>query len=536
MTLQIFLATVSMISLLPLVYSILSTILTFKRTLDGPNVQNCSCAKCLTRKDAYHLKQKKNNYNRRFLIKIVFAVLLGFVLYWSINEVQDKEFKIDFKNFDPYEILDVSYTADVKEIKRAFRKLARKYHPDKIDPKDRTEYQTKMFLRIVTAYEILTDPVKKSNFEKYGNPDGPSRMSYILPDFMLNQKYHFPIIFLFLFFILVFLPVFICKYLARGNNEYDEEGYSNTNKSIYYHYLNENILLRHVPFIVGASIEFNSTPLRGSEESELLNLFSMCKNFIPKIKEERIPVPSKKAITLLYAWLSRISLKEASLEKDCDLIIERTPDVLLRMYEFISLLVKARSYNKNIKKFGFICLKTIIEFSQCLHQQLWFDFSPFLQLPNVDPDNVKFLMRDKSGKKNNKTFRDFISQMDALEREEFLKPLKLKGEEIQEMELISKTFPYYELELKFYVEGLDDIVVNDLVTVEISIIRKNIHEDQEVGITHSCGFKGYFEERVGIFLTDLKESVLHGDSITVIKKEKTVVKLGFVPREVFFII
>src|SRR6266704_2663805 len=66
---------------------------------------------------------------------------------------------------DLYVILEVGRTASVNEIKRAFRKLARRYHPD-INPGDRQAEER--FKRITEAYEILSDPMKRQFYDVNG--------------------------------------------------------------------------------------------------------------------------------------------------------------------------------------------------------------------------------------------------------------------------------------------------------------------------------------------------------------------------------
>ncbi len=72
---------------------------------------------------------------------------------------------------NPYELLGISKSASADEIKKAYRKLARKLHPD-VNP-DKKAAET--FKKITAAYELLSDPQKKQRFDageidENGNP------------------------------------------------------------------------------------------------------------------------------------------------------------------------------------------------------------------------------------------------------------------------------------------------------------------------------------------------------------------------------
>lgn len=69
----------------------------------------------------------------------------------------------DFKDY--YEILGISRSADAEEIKKSFRRLARKYHPD-LNPKDKTAETH--FKEINEAYEVLSDPEKRQKYDQFG--------------------------------------------------------------------------------------------------------------------------------------------------------------------------------------------------------------------------------------------------------------------------------------------------------------------------------------------------------------------------------
>lgn len=67
---------------------------------------------------------------------------------------------------DYYKILNIEKTATKEEIKKAYRKLSIKWHPDK--NLDDTENATKKFKEITEAYEILSDEEKRSIYDQYG--------------------------------------------------------------------------------------------------------------------------------------------------------------------------------------------------------------------------------------------------------------------------------------------------------------------------------------------------------------------------------
>ncbi|XP_027193639.1 dnaJ heat shock protein family (Hsp40) member B6 mrj [Dermatophagoides pteronyssinus] len=70
---------------------------------------------------------------------------------------------------DYYEILQVTHTASPDEIKKAYRKLALKWHPDK-NPNNKDEAE-KQFKQISQAYEILSDDKKRRQYDRYGSVD-----------------------------------------------------------------------------------------------------------------------------------------------------------------------------------------------------------------------------------------------------------------------------------------------------------------------------------------------------------------------------
>jgi molecular chaperone DnaJ len=83
---------------------------------------------------------------------------------------------------DYYRILGVSRSASPEEIKKAYRRLALKYHPDK-NPDD--PEAAERFKEMNEAYEVLSDPEKRRSYDRYGTAAGP-RMAEGYADFDLG--------------------------------------------------------------------------------------------------------------------------------------------------------------------------------------------------------------------------------------------------------------------------------------------------------------------------------------------------------------
>ena len=83
------------------------------------------------------------------------------------------------KDKDLYEILGISRNADDTEIKKAYKRLALKYHPDRQgnkSDKEKKEAEEK-FKEVSWAYDILSNPEKKQRYDQFGITDDQQQMS-----------------------------------------------------------------------------------------------------------------------------------------------------------------------------------------------------------------------------------------------------------------------------------------------------------------------------------------------------------------------
>ncbi len=84
---------------------------------------------------------------------------------------------------DYYKILEIDNNASQDEIKKAYRKLAMKYHPDK----NQSPESEAKFKDIAESYEVLSNPNKRSKYDQYGSVDGNDfTNNYNMEDFFSN--------------------------------------------------------------------------------------------------------------------------------------------------------------------------------------------------------------------------------------------------------------------------------------------------------------------------------------------------------------
>lgn len=70
---------------------------------------------------------------------------------------------------DPYTVLGVSKSATPDEVKKAYRKLAMQYHPDKNKGDKKAEEK---FKEVANAYEVLGDVKKRKEYDTFGSAGG----------------------------------------------------------------------------------------------------------------------------------------------------------------------------------------------------------------------------------------------------------------------------------------------------------------------------------------------------------------------------
>lgn len=127
------------------------------------------------------LVKKSKQKRRRVILKKIGLIVIWIVLFVVVCRMSP--IFNESEEFDPFLILDVDEETSISEIKRAYHELSKQHHPDRGGDPER-------FKEIAKAYAILTDEKAKSNWIKYGNPDGLKELhvGFAVPKWLVDPK------------------------------------------------------------------------------------------------------------------------------------------------------------------------------------------------------------------------------------------------------------------------------------------------------------------------------------------------------------
>jgi translocation protein SEC63 len=433
---------------------------------------------------------KRKNEKSWFKKMIILGVLIYF---WSVSLSKALDAK-DFKSFDPYALLEIDSSATDKEIKKAYRKLVKLYHPDK-NPGNREALN--MFLQVTKAYQCLTDPETKEVCAQYGNPDGNSsyEVGVAIPSVFLKQE-NTKLILSF-FFLMLFLGTLIYLISLQSSENLNEFGVSQeTLRNCFKYFKNENMIFKNVVEMMSISQELRTIITCKQNQIKDMNRIRDLK-LKTSLSNKEFQI-FQKPFYLIHHHMRNDEPLPPSLQSDILLIQEKSLGLFISFFELGFEIVQMSTKYKQIweKPLSPRVLQTLCCFAQHFTQGMFINESPLLQLPFINRSNVKRI----SNKLKLPSFKELLPE-DSQYREKLFDLTTNSEKEKVELIQALDCFSQFDMSIRSFVdlgEGEEDPVIRhgDIFTMEINIERKN----QNVGYIYSQKLDFLKLERISILI------------------------------------
>ncbi|CAF3624233.1 unnamed protein product [Adineta steineri] len=426
-------------------------------------------APCRNKHQSLHANEP-NQRRRAIITKIGLALawIILIILAYRVSLIE-----IEHKEYDPFAVLDVDREATIAEIKRAYRDLSKKHHPDRGG-------DAEMFKEIAKAYKTLTDEEAKENWKKYGNPDGPgvTHFGIALPKWLVDHKNSVFVLLVYAGIFMIVLPVIVCLWWQKSARYSGDQILIDTIQ-LYWIFLSKtaSIITKRAIMILSASREFDRTrnPLiidRLSDNVELPKLFRELPDIQEKTKERPFQLPyCLKARTLLHAHLQRLTTLSSDLEKDKAYIVKKAPYLINEMINIEAQLVAMGHAGRLRNAPRLDTIENTMKLSPMIVQALWSGKSPLLQLPHITEGHLRFF---ETKKRTIKSIRQFAG-MDDEERRSMLR--SITDEQYDDIMSVLSIYPHLTMNVSCGVFDDEDehiITTGAVVTLTIHLERENM--------------------------------------------------------------
>uniref|UniRef100_A0A673GMW8 Translocation protein SEC63 homolog n=1 Tax=Sinocyclocheilus rhinocerous TaxID=307959 RepID=A0A673GMW8_9TELE len=374
------------------------------------------------------------------------ALLFGWAVFLFLAY---KVSKLDreYQEYNPYEVLHLEAGASIAEIKKQYRVLSLKHHPDKGGDEA-------MFMKLAKAYSALTNEESRNNWEIYGNPDGPRVTSFgiALPAWIVDQKNS--------------MLVLICVFILINT----------TQLFMHFMYKTPTMNMKRLVMVLTAAFEFDPRSnkeaiIRPTDNIEVPQLIRELGNINVKKKEPPFCYPySLKARVLLLTHLARMDVSE-NIEEDQRFVVKKCPALLQEIINVGCQLTMMATSRGGLRAPRLTSIENCMKLSQMVVQGLQEAKSPLLQLPYFEEEHLRYCM---SKKYKVRTLQDLVSLKDSDRRN----MLRFLGEEkYEEVLAVLWSFPYINMETKLQVlddEDSNNITAGSIVTVTVTLTRKRM--------------------------------------------------------------
>ncbi|CAA7033728.1 unnamed protein product [Microthlaspi erraticum] len=464
---------------------------------------HCQCLDC----------DRSGKYKRSILKRIsnftscsnLTVVLLWFVMIFLI--FYTKNISRESQLFEPFGILGLEPGATDSEIKKAYRRLSIQYHPDKNPDPEANKYFVES---IAKAYQALTDPLSRENFEKYGHPDGRQgyKLGIALPQFILGMDGDSGgVLLLCTVGFCILLPLVIASIYLWRSSKYTGSYVKLQTRQAYFELMKSSLTSRKVMEVFIKAAEYAEIPVRKTDDESMKKLYTSVKselNLDPKkMKQDEAKFWKQepaliKAELLIQKQLTRDSTAlSLTLQQDFRRVLEFAPRLL-------EDLMKMAVIPRDEQGRGWLSPALgVMELSQCIVQAVPLSArksspegtAPFLQLPHFNDSIAQKIVSEV------KSFQEF-QELSSEERSKMLREAaSLSETDVLDVEKVLEMIPSLKVEVACKTEGEEGIQEGDVTTVQAWITLKR--PNGLIGaIPHSPYFPFHKEESFWILLAD----------------------------------
>ncbi|EJD01240.1 uncharacterized protein FOMMEDRAFT_126005 [Fomitiporia mediterranea MF3/22] len=379
----------------------------------------CECSMCVKQHERIKQRNKRSIFNPRLGAKTLF--LLGGWSLWAFFAYKASTTRNESKVYDPFEILGIRSGTPEKEIKSHYKKLSRKFHPDKVKlvANQTMEMVEAYFVEITKAYKSLTDETIRRNLELYGHPDGRQEVSMgiAIPKWVVEGQHRFFFLVGYCIILGGLLPVIVGKWWF-GSRIKTKDGVYARSAEMFFKDIKEDSSIEDLLACYGQALE-NEYPVVSTSLGDL---------------EQKVrsrlggKYSGSPAQTLLYAHLLRIPIENSSLQRVQDDILVRSPSLLT------SLLNIAMAHNWLTPTLSAMRLHAYVTQAVSPFTQVQ-DSSVFTQFPNFSEDDVKNLVQQLN-ERDVKAFIDHLEKTQDARAEQARKAAESWGK----LELVEASF------------------------------------------------------------------------------------------------
>ncbi|KAG8865289.1 secretory subunit [Tulasnella sp. 330] len=377
-----FILTFLTIVLVPLTFTFLPS--TSKRKTQ---IDQCECSKCQEKRVTLKKAHSRSILKPRLGYKAV-AVTAGWVLFaYLAHKVATTNTETTV--YDPFQILGLSYGTTEKEIKRHYKKLSLKFHPDKVvlaENQTLADVEAK-FVNLTKAYKSLTDEETRQNLEQYGHPDGKQEfsMGLALPTWVVASKNNIWVLGIYAILFGGLLPVFVSRWWY-GSRKFTKDGVLGSTAQLFFKRIREDTTSSDLILLLARAwdIEDGSKNVKpasgqalGKLEADVKAVAGADFGKTPSTKTRKEDVVTRRALALLYAHMLRVHVQDSLLQAEQNAL-------LLACQPFLtSMLSIALSHN------WLACSLNVMHLHAALAQAIFPGSDPLLAFPSVNKEEVK---------------------------------------------------------------------------------------------------------------------------------------------------